>query len=246
MLLIRQILFDFAFYGYMILSCILLMPFLLLPRRIFMIFLQAYFDSSYYTEKWVLGLDYEVRGAEHLPKEGSFLVAAKHYSTYETFKIHLLFKDPAIILKRELALIPIWGWLALKAGMIAINRGNGETAINSILKGAENMKREGRPIVIFPQGTRVGLTDTPEKKPYKYGILRMQEATGLPIVPMATNSGFFYPKHSFFPRPGTVVFEFFPPIPAGPDLKAIHKQMVEVVETNSNRLVKEAQEKFGA
>lgn len=242
MLFIRQTLFHICFYGYMFIWCLILAPTLLLPRKYYMIFLQTYFNTNYYVEKWVLGLDYEVRGAEHIP-EGSFLVAGKHYSTYETFKIHLLFKDPAIILKRELALIPIWGWLALKAGMIAINRSTGESAMKSILDGAKRLQKEGRPVIVFPQGTRVSINDTPEKKPYKFGVNRMQEATGLPIVPMATNSGVYWPRHSYFVKPGKVIFEFFPPIPAGQDLKATHKQMAEIIETNSNRLVQEALQK---
>ena len=208
-----------------------------------MIFLQAYFDSNYYIEKYVMGLDYEVRGAEHLPKDGSFLVAAKHYSTYETFKIHLLFRDPAIILKKELAMIPIWGWLALTAGMIAIDRSTGDSAMKSIVEGANRLKREGRPIVIFPQGTRVSLDDKPERKPYKFGILRMQDATGLPIIPMATNSGVFWPRRSFFIKPGKVIFEFFPAIEKGGDMKESHQKMAKIIEENSNRLVNEALEK---
>ena len=239
MLLIRQTLFHICFYGYMFIWCLLLAPMLLLPRKQFMKGLQFYFDSNYYVEKFVLGLDYEVRGAEYLP-EGACLVAGKHYSTYETFKIHLLFKDPAIILKRELALIPIWGWLALKAGMIAINRSTGDSAMKSILEGAKRLKAENRPVVIFPQGTRVDISDTPANKPYKFGIVRMQEATGLPIIPMATNSGLYWPRRSFFVKPGKVIFEFFPAILPGADLKETHKQMVDIIETNSNRLVQEA------
>lgn len=239
MLLIRQVLFITIFYTYMALYCVALVPTLLLPRHIYMIFLRGYFLSNSYLEKYILGLDYEVRGWEHVPQDGRFLIAAKHYSTYETLKLHVLFKDPAIILKRELALIPIWGWLALKAGMIAINRSSGETAMTSIIKGAESMKQQGRPIAIFPQGTRVGLKDTIRNRPYKYGIIRMQDATGLPILPLANNTGVFWPRRAFLAKPGKVILEFFPPIPPG-NSKENFEKMVAVIEENSNRLVQEA------
>lgn len=243
MTFIRQILFNIAFYGYTALTCIAYVPLLGLPRAHFVKALQFYFEMVHQIEKYVLGLDFVVRGKEYLPKEGAFLVGAKHYSAYETMKLHLLFNDPAIILKKELVRIPLWGWHALKADMIAIDRSSGESAVSSIVAGARHVKSQNRPIVIFPQGTRVSLEETTTRKPYKGGIARMYEATDLPIVPLALNSGVYWPKNAFFKKPGTVIFEFLPPIPPGLPANEAVAKLQACVEEASSRLVKEALEK---
>ncbi len=239
LLFIRQILFNIAFYVDTTLFCIVLTPAMILPRSIFIHGLNSYFYSVYLIEKYVLGLDFEIRGAENIPKSGAFLVAAKHYSAYETMKLHLLFNDPAIIMKKELSYIPLWGWLATKARMIFIDRGSGTTALKSMLKGAQRIEREGRPLVIFPQGTRVGIYDTPEEKPYKGGITRLYEATNQPILPLAMNSGLFWKKKAFFKYPGKVIFEFLPIIPAGQSGADVLKQLQTSIESASAALVEE-------
>ncbi len=236
-LFIRQILFNIAFYGATTLFCIVLTPAMLLPRPIFIIGLNSYFKSVHLIEKYILGLDFEVRGKEHIPSTGSFIVAAKHYSAYETMKLHLLFFDPAIIMKKELSRIPLWGWLAMKAKMIFIDRGSREIALKSIIAGAKRVEAEGRPLVIFPQGTRVAIDDTPERKPYKGGIVRMYEATQQPILPLAMNSGLYWKKNAFFKMPGKVIFEFLPPIPTGLTGAEALSQLQNVLETKSNELV---------
>lgn len=245
LLLIRQVLFNIAFYGMTTLFCIVLTPAMLLPRDLFIVGLNAYFKTVHLVEKYVLGLDFVVRGTEHIPTSGSFIVAAKHYSAYETMKIHLLFHDPAIIMKKELSYIPLWGWLAMKARMIFIDRGSRDVALKSIIAGAQRVEKEGRPLVIFPQGTRVAITDTPDTKPYKGGIIRMYDATHQPILPVAMNSGLFWKKNAFFKYPGTVVFEIQPPIPAGLDGKEVMARLQDVLETRSNALVAEEQRKKG-
>jgi 1-acyl-sn-glycerol-3-phosphate acyltransferase len=239
MLFIRQILFNVIFYSITFIFCVVLTPLMLLPRPLFIIGLNSYFKTVHTIEKFVLGLDFEVRGAEHIPKSGGFILAAKHYSAYETMKIHLLVNDPAIIMKKELSYIPLWGWLAMKARMIFIDRGSREIAISSIVTGAKRVEKEGRPLVIFPQGTRVAIEDTPDKKPYKGGIIRMYEATSQPILPLAMNSGLFWKRNAFFKYPGKVVFEFLPPIPSGLNGSAALAQLQTVLEKKSNELVAE-------
>lgn len=239
MLFIRQILFNILFYSFTAVLCVVLLPFTLLPRRRYIFFLTLYFKFVHVLEKYVLGLDFVVRGAENIPASGAFIVAAKHYSAYETMKPHVLFHDPAIIMKNELKYIPIWGWLAVKARMIFINRRAGSTALKSIIEGAKRIKREGRPLVIFPQGTRVGVEDTPLTKPYKGGVIRVYEAAELPILPLAMNSTLFWKKKAFFKYPGKVIFEFLPVIPAGLKGSEAMERLKDALETNSNRLIAE-------
>lgn len=244
LLFLRQILFNIVFYGGTTLFCFILTPMMLLPRDIFLIGLNGYFKSVHLMEKYILGLDFVVRGAEHIPQTGGFIVAAKHYSAYETMKLHLLFNNPAIIMKKELSYIPLWGWLAMKAKMIFVDRGARDVAINSIVNGAKRVESEGRPLVIFPQGTRVALTDTPAQKPYKGGITRIYEATHQPILPLATNSGLYWKKKAFFKYPGIVIFEFLPPIPSGLSGTEAMAKLQTSLEEKSNALVDEGQKEL--
>ena len=240
---IRSILYNIGFYGLTATACVLCLPALLLPRKHAMWVVDLFIYTNYFLEKYVLGLRYEVRGVEHLPAHGSYIVAAKHQSAYETMKLHILFKDPAIILKKELLSIPIWGWYLKKSDVIAIDRSSREAATKSIQEGAIHMKEEGRPIVIFPQGTRVKVDATPKEKPYKIGVARIQEATGLPIIPLAMNSGMYWPRNSFFKSKGTVVFEFLKPIEPGIERGKLIAKLEKEVEGASNALMEEARKK---
>jgi len=244
MITIRTILFNILFYGLTALACLLLAPLVLFPRDSIIWVIRTYIETVYFLERTVLGLNYEIRGKKNLPKEGPYIVAAKHQSAYETLKLHKLFADPSIVLKKELLSIPIWGWFLGKLDVIAIDRQNREQAMASIIEGSLRMKEQGRPIVIFPQGTRVKINATAEDKPYKGGIVKMYESTGLPIVPMALNSGLFWGRNSFIKRPGKVVFEFLPPIEPGLPEKKVIKALEERLETASISLMDEAKEKY--
>lgn len=242
---LRQIAFNIVFIVFTAVCCVLYVPFALMPRKIYVVILRRYFLNVHLIEKYVLGLDYEVRGKENIPPIGTpYLVALKHYSEYETMKLYPIFHDPAIIFKKELSYIPFWGWLLVSADMIPIERGSGEKAMKSITEGAVRIMKSGRPITIFPQGTRVKLTDTPTEKPYKRGIVRMYEATGLPIIPVAMNSGYFWPKNAFLKKPGKAVFECLPAIPPGLSSQEVLQRLEQGIETASNRLVKEAMEQY--
>jgi len=196
----------------------------------------------YFLERFILGLDYEVRGQENLPQDGSFIIAAKHQSAYETLKLHMLFKDPAVILKKELLSIPLWGMYLKKSDPIAIDRSTPDTAIQSIQDGARRMKEQGRPIIIFPQGTRVHVGQTTKQKPYKVGIARIQEATDLPIIPMALNTGLFWPRSGWLKSPGCVIFEFLKPIKPGLERQKLMVKIEKNTEESSTSLMNEAKE----
>ena len=239
MIFLRSTLFNISFFVVTAISCLLFLPGLLIPRRHAMKIVKFFVGSVYVLERLFLKLDYEVRGLENLPEHGCYIVAAKHQSSYETFKLHTLFHDPSIILKRELLRIPLWGRFLKKSDPIAIDRSSKDSA-QQIVDGALRMKEQGRPIIIFPQGTRVYTWQTSADRPYKSGVARMQAATDLTIIPMATNTGVFWPKHSWLKWPGTVVFEFLPPIKPGQNVSDVTKQIEILVETESKKLELEA------
>ena len=241
--LLRSTLFNLLFYLLTALACIVCLPTLFFPRSFFMWVVSMFVHGVYFLERYVLGLKLEVRGAENLPAEGSYIIAAKHQSSYETFKLHLLFKDPAIILKRELLKIPLWGLYLKKSDPIAINRKDPKGASHSIQQETKRVAAQGRPIVIFPQGTRVSAFSTSKDHPYKVGVARMQEGSGLPIIPMAINAGVYWPKHKWVKHSGTVVFSFLPAIEAGKYERAVALGHIEQsLETESLSLANEARE----
>ncbi len=241
---LRSSLFNLCFYTIVAVFCITLLPMLLMPRKIMMGAVYIFIYTTAFLEKYILGLTYEIRGAEHLPEKPPYIIAAKHQSAYETFKLHFLFDNPAIILKKELLKIPLWGQYLQKSGVIAIDRATPRSAIKSMRDGAKQMAAQNRPIIVFPQGTRVPPGIGTDEKPYKSGINLIQKATGLPIIPMATNTGVFYPKGGWCKKPGRVVFEFLPALKPSDKLKSAEtlKHLEKVIEEKSNALAEEAYE----
>ncbi|MGN7501651.1 MAG: lysophospholipid acyltransferase family protein [Alphaproteobacteria bacterium] len=237
--MIRSLIFNVLYYPITAILCFAYLPFLILPRKWLLIMVELYVKIIYVLEKHVLGLDFEIRGAEYLPKDEAFIVAAKHFSSYETLKLHILFKDPAIVIKKELFSIPIWGWYAKKMQLIGIDRSNRDTALKSVTQGAQMAADMKRPIVIFPQGTRVSLDHTVKDKPYKAGIMRMQNASGLKILPLAMNTGVFWPRNAFIKKGGKVIFEFMPAIESGLSTQEGLAIIQEAVESKTAVLIAE-------
>lgn len=234
MLFIRSLLFNIIFYVLTTFWCLGIIWTLVMPRRVGVVAVRTYMRILAFFERVVIGLHYEVKGLEHLPKDGAVLIGAKHQSMWETMKLHLMFHDPAIVLKHELLYIPIWGWYAAKSKMIPVKRGKRGAAIKSLVAGAQEMKAMGREIVIFPQGTRVA---PGVYAPYKVGISMLYEALDVPLVPMALNSGVFWGRHSFIKRPGTITIEFLPPIPPGLSKETALFELEARLEAASDRLV---------
>jgi len=235
---IRALIFNILFYvGSLALSLILL-PALLLPQhhmRLVMIY--TYYNYAYLVSRYIMGIKLEIRGLNNLPKSGAFILASKHQSAYETLVLPIVVRHVAIILKKELTRIPVWGWYPVRLGMIPIDRGSATQAIRSIITGAQRVKDEQRPILIFPQGTRI----TPgEKSPYKGGLGKIYKDIELPIVPLALNAGVYWPKNGFIKKPGTVVFEFLPQIPAGLAPKDAMQQVEHLIESHSDKLLAES------
>lgn len=234
MIFLRSLLFNVAFILWTAFMCVGLLWMLLLPRDQMMAVVRWYLRTIAWMERTFLGLHYEVRGRENLPAKGSYILAAKHQSAWETMKLHAILGDPAVILKRELTWIPTWGWYAKKSHMIAIDRGKRGKAIASLIRNSKPVVAEGRPIVIFPQGTRVA---PGTYRNYRVGVGVLYDELKLPIVPMALNAGLYWPRRSFLKKPGTIVVEILPPIPPGLPRAEMMQELETRLEEATDRLV---------
>ena len=151
-------------------------------------------------------------GLEHLPTGGPALIAAQHQSAYDTMVFMNLTARPAYVLKRELSRIPLFGPLVVLAGMIAVDREGGATALRGLLRATDAAAADGRQLVIFPEGTRV---DPGQIVKLQTGVAAIAARTGLPIIPAVTDSGLRWSRRAFRKHPGPVHVLLLPPIPAG-------------------------------
>ena len=188
----------------------------------------------------VAGIDYEIRGAEKIPR-GPVIVAAKHQSAWETFALLPLFDNPTFIIKRELQWIPIFGWFTIKGRMVPVKRGAGSQALADMIERARIELSRNRQLVIFPEGTRRAPGAEPR---YKYGVAQLYAAEGVPCMPIALNSGLFWPRRSLRRNPGTVLVEVLDPIPPGLDKDGFLERLQNEIETATARLIAESQAKL--
>ncbi len=235
----RSLLFNLLFYVTTTLFVVLGSPLLFAPRRWAMAALAVHSRFELWLLKLIVGTKLEVRGAEKLP-QGPCLVASKHQSAWETFALIPLFRDPALLMKRELFWIPFHGWFSHKFEMIPVDRDKGPAALRRMLREARKRVADRREIIIFPEGTRRPPGAPPD---YKTGVILLYEALGIPCVPVALNSGVFWPRRSLERRPGTIVVEFLDPIPPGLPKAEFLARLTEAIETASARLLAEAKAK---
>ncbi|KAF0137396.1 MAG: 1-acyl-sn-glycerol-3-phosphate acyltransferase [Rhodospirillaceae bacterium] len=181
----------------------------------------------------VIGLHHEIRGLENIPP-GPVIIAAKHQSAWDTLFFHTFLEDPVFIVKRELFAIPVVGWLMRKSGCIGIDRSKSMRALRTMRCGAENAARNGSQLVIFPEGTR---TAPGVGRSYQTGVAMLYHALSLPVVPAALNSGLFWGRRSFVKRPGRIVVEFLPPMPAGMERHVFVAELQSRIESSSRRLL---------
>ena len=232
MLFLRSLIFNIAFFTWTAICVTGFVPLSYISRAKMMAGIFWYMRSLRVIEKHIAGLDYRVEGLENLP-DGPYIAAAKHQSIWETMMLSTIIKDPAIVLKRELLKIPLWGRLADKSDMIPVRRGGGQEAVDDMLSAARRLSGQGRPILIFPQGTRVAAGDW---KRYKIGIGRLYEGLNLPLVPIAMNSGVFWGRHSFFKHPGVITVKILPAIPPGLPIDVLMQRLEYILETESEAL----------
>jgi len=229
----RSIVFNIAFYLNTLLQILFYMPLLLLPRRYIWIAVRSWAAGNHWLLKVICGIEHEIIGFDKVPS-GGFIVASKHQSAWETFTIAAMMPDPTFVLKRELQWIPLFGWYTLKARLIPVNRGARQAALDQISRiGRERMK-ENRQIVIYPEGTRRAVDAEPA---YKYGVAHLYSELNVPCLPVALNSGLYWPRRSLRFTPGKVRMEFLDPIQPGMEKTDFLKRLEHDIESATARLV---------
>lgn len=218
-----------AAYGFAAFVCAVL-PF---GRRGLEAVAHGYANAFFGLLKLFVGLDYYIEGREHLPA-GPFVFYWKHQSTWETLAPFLLVPRPAFVLKRELLWIPFVGWALARLGAVGINRGAHRKAVERIMSQGRRLLEDGSTIVIFPEGHRM-----PPGKTRRYGLsgALLARAAGVPIVPVALNSGDFWPRRGFIKHPGTVRVKIGPPIATSERApEEINLEAKSWIETETRRL----------
>jgi 1-acyl-sn-glycerol-3-phosphate acyltransferase len=235
-ILARSLLFAGVFYLNTALFLLLGSWLLFAPRRWAMQGLRLHGLASLWWLRVICSIRCEVRGRDKLPS-GACLVAAKHQSAWDTFGLIPIFRDPALVMKAELGLIPLYGWFSHKFEHIFVKRERGPRALKAMLRDARERAQQGREVVIFAEGTRRQPGAPPDYKP---GYIALYDALRLPCVPLALNSGLFWPRRSLLRRPGTIVVEILDPVPAGLPRAEARRLIEGRIETACTRLIGEA------
>jgi 1-acyl-sn-glycerol-3-phosphate acyltransferase len=185
--------------------------------------------------KHICNIHIAVRGGEYIPKGGA-LLACKHQSMLETAVLFAILDCPSMVLKQELNKIPFAKYYINGAGHIPVNRKAGSAARRFIIDKAKERYDAGQQVLIFPEGTRSKIHSAPH---YKRGIFAIYDSLKVECVPIALNSGLFWPRHGFWRHAGTVIFEFLPPIPTGMNETEFMTEITTKIESTVARLVQE-------
>jgi 1-acyl-sn-glycerol-3-phosphate acyltransferase len=234
--MIRSFFYALAFYVATALFLFFGIWLLFAPRSWAMQGLRLHGLACTWLLKVICGTRLEVRGREKIPA-GACLVIAKHQSAWDTFALLPLFRDPAVVLKDELKWIPVYGWFCVKFQHILVKRDRAAAALKQMLGDAKTCVAAERQVIIFPEGTRQAPGAAPDYKP---GYIALYEGLGVPVVPLALNSGLYWPRRTFRRYPGVIIVEVLDPIAPGL-LRREFRQAIETrIEAACDRLIAEA------
>ncbi len=236
---LRSFFFNVGWYAGTTIIAIVGSPILLMPRRFVVAWSLFWIDFCLWWLRITCRLTHRVGGLGDMPT-GPVIFACKHQSSWETLAFSRLFPGAATVMKRELVLIPVVGWAMARVGNIAVERGDGSKALRGLVKQAKATLAEGRSILIFPEGTRVAPGD---ERPYQVGTAALYRQLGVPVVPVALNSGLFWGRRKFIKRPGVIDVEILPAIPPGLGRDAFMTTLRERIEGATDRLVAAARER---
>ena len=234
MTLARSLLFTAVFYVCSAVLAILMLPLLLAPRSAMIAAFRLWARSTIWALGVFAGVRLEVRGREHIPA-GAALLAPKHQCLFDTIVPLALLPDCNMVMKKELMIIPFYGWYAAKSGMIVVDREGAAKTMRKLLADGKARLADGRQVLIFPEGHRMAPGEAPDYKP---GVAALY-GLGVPCTPVATNSGVHWPAHGLMRYPGLIVVEFLPAIAPGMKRAAFMQELESRIETASNALLAE-------
>ena len=209
------------------------LPCLFLPRKYKAMLIHNWSKIMLFLFRKLDNLDWEVIGEENIPL-GPFIVASKHQSIWDTVFFTAFFADAAMVLKKIIIFIPFYGWHAIKAKMIWLDRGAHSKALKRLIKQGEECLKNNRPIIIFPEGTRSAVG---EKGEYKSGISALYKFLGIPCIPVALDSGLYWQTKGLGRNPGKISVKFMPAIPSGLSRKDFERKLEEIIEEETNLLI---------
>ena len=186
--------------------------------------------------KNVVGLTHKEIGLENKKHNSPVIYACNHQSSWETLVFNTLVPDVAVVLKDSLYKYPILGWYLRNSPMIAVDREAGTAAMRQLLEGANSAMSDGRDILIFPEGTRQGVR---ENHPYNRGVALLYRRLGIPVVPVAINSGLFWAQDGYFKTAGEITVSYLPPIPPGLSANDFMDQLKVAIDGEKQRLVEQ-------
>ena len=233
MQLIKSLVFNIFLYAGIVLVFVLAIPTLILPVK-FTLYCGKFL--AYYVIlilKLFLNTNVVFHGLENIKKVEKFFIASAHQSMFETFVLQAPLNFPIFILKKELLKIPLFGWYLKKIGSIEIVRGiTTKENLNFFDKIKNTIQKYNRPLLIFPQGTRVKFDD---RSPFKKGVGRIYDSLKLPCIPVALNSGKIWPKNSFLKYPGDIHISFLDPIEPGLEKTIFLKILEEKIYSETEK-----------
>jgi 1-acyl-sn-glycerol-3-phosphate acyltransferase len=234
--LVRSLLFNVCFSLWTIFISVMALPTLLISQRATIWISELWASVTFWLLLQIVGLSHEVRGRYNVP-EGAVIVALKHQSAWEAIALWVLVKKPAIVLKQSLTRIPVFGLYMRRGGAIVIDRDAGPKALRPMVAAARAAAIQGRPIMIFPEGTR---TREGARQAYQPGIAALYMQLHLLVIPVALNSGLFWGRRSFRKRPGRILVEFLRPIEPGLDRRSFMLELERRIEDATALLIAES------
>lgn len=231
-MLLRSAVFNFAFWLWIAVLGLAGLPVAFVYRPFSFVIARTWGKGALWMLEVICKIKYEVRGLENIPK-GSAIIASKHQSAWDTIIFWTLLECPAYVLKRELIFFPVFGWYLLLLKNIYIDRKSGASAMKKLLRQAGDRVKEGRHIVIFPEGTR---TAPGSSAIYHPGVAALYQNLKIPVVPVALNSGFLWQKNAFTKKPGVIIIEFLENITPGMKNRDFLAKLQNVIEDRCQKL----------